>query len=53
MHRPTAQDFLVELLESLDDLPPDLSRRLADVLEKDGADRTQAIRRLFEELAGD
>jgi hypothetical protein len=53
MHRPTAQDFLLALLESLDDLPPDLSRRLAEVLENDGADRAQAIRRLFEELAGD
>jgi hypothetical protein len=53
MHRPSAQEFLLDLLTRLDDLPPELSRRFAEVLKKEGGDRSQAIRRLFEELAGD
>lgn len=61
MHRPSAQEFLLTLLEALDDVPPDLARRLAEVVEpstplrpgREEADRSQAIRQLFEELAGE
>jgi hypothetical protein len=53
MHRPSAQEFLQTLLETLDDLPPDLGRRLEEILKKEEADRSQAIRQLFEEFAGD
>jgi hypothetical protein len=53
MHRPSAEEFLLTLLDGLEDLPPDLARRLADILKQPGPDRAQAIRRLFEELAGD
>ena len=53
MHRPSAEEFLAEVLQTLEDLPPDLSARLAEVLEQQTPDRAQAIRRLFEEYAGD
>ena len=53
MHRPSAQEFLQALLETLDDLPPDLARRFDEILKNDQADRSQAIRQLFEESAGD
>jgi hypothetical protein len=53
MHRPSAEEFLRTLLESLDDLPPDFARRLAEVLTKTDTDRSQAVRRLFEEFAGE
>ena len=53
MHRPSAQDFLQALLEALDDLPPDFARRLEEILKSDGLDRSQAIRQLFEEAAGE
>ena len=53
MHRPSAQEFLHSLMETLDDLPPELARRLEEVLTKEGADRSQAIRQLFEEFAGE
>jgi hypothetical protein len=53
MQRPSAQEFLLTLLEALEDLPPDLSRRFADLLKEKDQDRAQAIRQLFEELAGD
>ena len=53
MHRPNAEEFLRALLETLPDLPPDLARRLKEVLNKEGVDRAQAIRQVFEELAGD
>jgi hypothetical protein len=52
MHRPTPHEFLETLLASLDDLPPDLLRRLQEILTKEHPDRAQAIRLLFEELAG-
>lgn len=52
MHRPSAQEFLEALLDTLDDLPPDFARRFAEVLKKKhDADRAQAIRELFEEFA--
>jgi hypothetical protein len=61
MHRPSAQQFLLTLLEGLEDIPPDLARRLAEVVEPstplrpraEDADRSQTIRQLFEELAGE
>jgi hypothetical protein len=53
MHRPNAEEFLVTLLESLDELPPDLAQRFAALLKKDHVDRSAAIRQLFEELAGE
>ena len=53
MHRPSAEEFLLTLLETLDDLPPDFARRLSEVLKKEDVDRSQAIRQLFEDFAGD
>ena len=53
MHRPSAEEFLRALLETLDDLPPDFVQRLGDVLKKDTTDRAQAIRELFEDVASD
>ena len=53
MHRPSAEEFLQALLETLDDLPPDFARRFEEILKKDEADRSQAIRQLFEDFAGD
>ena len=53
MHRPSAEEFLLTLLETLDELPPDLARRLTDLLKKDDVDRPSAIRQLFEDVAGD
>ena len=53
MHRPTAQEFLRDLLEALDDLPPDFLRRFEELLTKPEVDRSVAIRQLFEEFAGD
>ncbi len=53
MHRPSAEEFLLTLLETLDDLPPDLAGRFAELLKKDNIDRPAAIRQLFEEVAGE
>ncbi|MGH9196518.1 MAG: hypothetical protein ACRD1T_12350 [Acidimicrobiia bacterium] len=53
MHRPSAQEFLLTLLETLEDLPPDFARRFAEVLTKNEEDRSQAIRQLFEDFAGE
>jgi hypothetical protein len=53
MQRPSAEEFLLTVLETLEDLPPDLARRLAELVKQPPADRAQAIRRLFEECAGD
>ena len=53
MHRPSALEFLRALLDTLDDLPPDFTRRVEEILKQEGADRSQALRQLFEELAGD
>jgi metal-responsive CopG/Arc/MetJ family transcriptional regulator len=53
MHRPSAQEFLRALLETLDDLPPDFARRFEEILKKDDVDRSQAIRQLFEDFAGE
>ena len=49
---PNAEEFLAKLLATLDDLPPGLAERLQDVLKKDPAERAQAIRQLFEDVAG-
>ena len=53
MHRPSAQEFLLKLLETLENLPPDFTQRFAEILKKEDGDRFQAIRRLFEDCAGD
>jgi len=53
MHRPSAQEFLQTVLETLDDVPPELARRFDESPKREGVDRSQAIRELFEELAGD
>lgn len=53
MHRPTAQEFLLTLLETIEDLPPDFALRFAELLKKNEEDRSQAIRRLFEDFAGE
>jgi hypothetical protein len=53
MHRPSAKEFLQALLDTLAELPPDLARRLEEVLANEGPDRAQAIRQVFEDLAGD
>jgi hypothetical protein len=51
MHRPSAEEFLLTLLETLEDLPPDLAERFATVLKADHVDRSAAIRQLFEDVA--
>jgi metal-responsive CopG/Arc/MetJ family transcriptional regulator len=53
MHRPSAEEFLLTLLEKVDELPPDLAKRFAELLKKDHVDRSSAIRQLFEDVAGD
>jgi hypothetical protein len=53
MHRPSAQEFLLKVLEGLKDLPPDFAQGFAEVLKKTDADRSQAIRKLFEDSAGE
>ena len=53
MHRPSAQEFLLKVLEAVEELPPDFARRLAEVLKETDEDRSQAIRRLFEDFAGE
>jgi metal-responsive CopG/Arc/MetJ family transcriptional regulator len=53
MHRPSAEEFLLALLETLDELPPELAQRFADMLKKDHVDRSAAIRQLFEDVAGE
>jgi hypothetical protein len=53
LHRPGAEEFLLMLLETLDDLPADLAQRFAELLKKEHVDRASAIRQLFEDAAGD
>ena len=53
MHRPSAEEFLLTLLDTLDELPPDLARRFSELLKRDEGDRSAAIRQLFEDVAGD
>ena len=53
MHRPSAQEFLHTLLQTLDELPPDVARRLEEIVRNEDAQRSEAIRRLFEDLADD
>ena len=53
MHRPNAQEFLQTLLETLDDFPPDFAQRFEEILKKEDLERSQAIRQLFEDVAGD
>jgi hypothetical protein len=53
MSRPSAEEFLQALLEALEDLPPDFGRRFEEVLKKEDLDRSQVIRQLFEDFAGE
>jgi len=53
MHRPSAEEFLLTLLQTLDDLPAELARRFSELLKRDDVDRSAAIRQLFEDVAGD
>ena len=53
MHRPSAEEFLLTLLQTLDELPPDLAQRFAALLKQPHLDRSAAIRQLFEETAGE
>jgi hypothetical protein len=52
MPRPSAEEFLLTLLEGLQDLPPEFGSRLAALLAEQHVDRAQALRQLFEEFAG-
>jgi predicted Zn-dependent protease with MMP-like domain len=53
MHRPSAREFLQAVLETLPDLPLDLRHRLEEVVVRnEGLDRAQAIRQVFEDVAG-
>jgi hypothetical protein len=52
MPRPSAEEFLLTLLDGLQDLPPDFGPRLAALLAQPHVDRAQAIRQLFEDFAG-
>jgi hypothetical protein len=53
MHRPSAEEFLLTLLHTLDELPHGLAERFAALLKKDDVDRAAAIRQLFEDVAGE
>ena len=53
MQRPSAHEFLQALLATLEDLPPDFARRLEEVLKREDVDRSQALRQLFEDFAGE
>jgi len=53
MQRQNAEEFLLTLLETIEDLPPELARRLGEVLKNGEGDRSQAIRQLFEDAAGE
>ena len=53
MHRPSAEEFLLTLLDTMDELPPDLAERFAALLKKEHIDRSAAIRQLFEDVAGE
>ena len=53
MHRPSAEEFLLTLLDTMDELPPDLAQRVAALLKKEHIDRSAAIRQLFEDVASD
>ena len=53
MHRPSAEEFLLTLLDTMDELPPDLAQRVAALLKKEHVDRSAAIRQLFEDVAGE
>jgi len=51
MPRPSAPEFLLKVLEALEDLPPAFAQRFAEVLKRTDVDRSQAIRKLFEDFA--
>ena len=53
IQRPSAREFVRALLETVEDLPEDFVRRLEEVVTRGSVERSQAIRQLFEEFAGD
>jgi metal-responsive CopG/Arc/MetJ family transcriptional regulator len=53
VQRPSAQEFVRALLETVEDLPDDFVRRFEEVVAKEDVERSQAIRQLFEEFAGE
>jgi metal-responsive CopG/Arc/MetJ family transcriptional regulator len=53
MHRPSAEEFLLTLLKTLDEIPPDLAQRFDTLLKTKHVDRSAAIRQLFEDAAGE
>jgi len=53
MPRPSEREFLEQVLETLNDLPPGFAQRFVEILGKKDVDRAQAIRQLIEDLAGD
>ena len=52
-HRPSAQEFVRAVLESLEDLPEGFVRRFVELVAQESVDRSQSMRQLFEESAGD
>ena len=50
VQRPSAQEFVRALLETVEDLPDDFVRRFEEVVAKEDVERSQAIRQLFEEF---
>ena len=53
MHRPSAEEFLLTLLDTMDELPPDLAQRVVELLKTEHVDRSAAIRQLFEDAASE
>ena len=53
IHRPSAQEFVRAVLERVENLPEGFARRFEEVVTQQGADRSQAIRQLFEDFAGE
>jgi hypothetical protein len=53
MHRPSAPEFLLKVLEALEGLPPGFAKRLAEVSKATTEDRSQAIRKLVEDATRD
>jgi hypothetical protein len=51
MQRPNEREFLRDVLQEVEDLPPGLADRLIEVIERRAPDRGEAIRKLFEEFA--
>ena len=53
MQRPSAQEFVRALLETVEDLPEDFVRRFEEIVTREDVERSQAIRQLFEDFASE